>query len=371
MKIRKLATTFWVVLFFAFSMFPSSMSVLAETATTAPDAALAQEEQEEPPPQIMIEYEYDNELVTSLYHLYGSVLDDFVNVFLTNNSDETTTLLVETQIEGYTATSADTVNVPPHEQVEVKQNPQLLPDAIDKLNAQHPGNFVIKVAELLEGKDDILLNESQEVTIYSRRDMVWIDGCTQQEEFELIAAWVTPNDPAVEELIRRAADYTDSGIMGNGYSGVLNDEKGYVWDRLQAIWRAEEDYNLIYISTPLAFGKVDWSQRIRTPYEVIDQSSGNCIETACLFASAAEALKLEAAIIYIPGHAYVGVRIDEENADYYFIETTLIGRASFSEAVDMGAQEWEDTSPHLDAQEDGYAWVNIYEAREKGILPMP
>ena len=175
----------------------------------------------------------------------------------------------------------------------------------------------------------------------------------------------------MEELIRRAADYTGSGIVGNGYSGVPNDEKGYVWDRLQAIWRAEEDYDLIYISTPLAFGKEDWSQRIRTPYEVIDQSSGNCIETACLFASAVEALKLEAAIIYIPGHAYVAVRIDEENADYYFIETTLIGRAGFEEAVEMGAQEWADASPHLTAQEDGYAWVNIFEAREKGILPMP
>lgn len=37
----------------------------------------------------------------------------------------------------------------------------------------------------------------------------------------------------------------------------------------------------------------------------------------------------------------------------------------------MGVQEWEDTLPHLDAREGGYAWVNILKAREKGILPMP
>ncbi len=319
---------------------------------------------------IDIYYEYDSELVTALYHLYGGALDDFVNVFLTNNSEESATLLVETKIEGYTTTSSSTVTVLPHEEAEVKQNPILLPDVINTLNAQHPGNFVIKVTELLAGEDDILLYESQEVTVFSRRDMVWIEGCDTQEEYEFYAAWVTPNDPAVEELLRKAADYTDSSIITNGYGDVLNDGGGTVWDRLQAIWRAEEEYDLIYVSTPLAFGP-GWSQRVRTPYEVLSQNGGNCIETSCLFASAVEALKLEAAFVFIPGHVYVGVRLDQENADYYFVETTLIGRASFAEAVESGSGSWEEALPHLNAEDGGYAWVNIQEAREKGILPMP
>jgi hypothetical protein len=356
MKTHRFILAVWVILSFALTV-PMPLNALAEPPRDLPA-------------EIEINYTYNGELITALYHLYGSALDDFVTVSLTNNGEEPASLLVETQIEGYTTTASDTVTVPSKEQMEVKQNPRLNPDAINQLNAQHPGNFLIKVTQLLPGEDDLLLNESREVTIYSRRDMVWIEGSDLQEELEFFAAWVTPNDPAVEELIRRAADYTDSGIMRNGYEGLQDDEEGGVWDRLQALWRAEEEYDLIYISTPLAFGP-DWSQRVRTPFEVMDQNSGNCIETSCLFASAVEALKLEPALIFIPGHVYVGVRTDEENADYYFVETTLIGRAGFSEAVDMGAENWAETKPHLDAGDDGYAWVNIYEAREKGILPMP
>ncbi len=357
MKTKKAATVLLAVLCLLFAAVPAMMPALAEPPR-------------DPPPPIEIDYTYCDELVTALYHLYGSALDSFVDITLTNNGDEAATLLVETQIEGYTTTSSNTVLILPHKMVKIAQNPRLVNDAIDALNARHPGNFIIKVTQLMPGDDDILLSESQEITIYSRRDMVWIDGCTLSEVLEFYAAWVTPNDPAVEELIRRAADYTDSGIMKNGYEGLVNDEEGSVWDRLQAIWRAEEEYDLTYVSTLVAFGE-GWSQRVRTPYEVLDQSGGNCIETSCLFASAAEALKLEVAFVFIPGHVYVGVRMDQENANYYFIETTLIGRASFHEAVQSGAQSFQETLPHLSAGDDGYAWVNIHEAREKGILPMP
>ncbi len=114
-----------------------------------------------------------------------------------------------------------------------------------------------------------------------------------------------------------------------------------------------------------------YNQRIRTPYDVLSQKSGNCIETTLLYASLAEALDLEAAIVQIPGHAYAGVRLDEENAQYYFIETTLIGRASFADAVASGNAKWEETLPHLEAGDDGYFWINVKDAREMGILPMP
>jgi hypothetical protein len=198
-----------------------------------------------------------------------------------------------------------------------------------------------------------------------------IRGFSDPEVFELIAAMSTPNDPAVEALIRQAAEYTSSGIIWSGYGGNVNDKGGGVWDRLQAIWQAEEkDYDLTYISTWVSFapGSV---QRIRLPAEVLEQRSGNCIELALLYAAAAEAMDLEAAIVGVPGHAFVGVRMDQENSDYYFIETTLIGRASFEEAVNRGSEEFKEALPHLDAKEPGYGWVTIRDARQKGILPLP
>ena len=323
-----------------------------------------------PPTAIGIHYIYNEGLITALYHLYGSVLDDFIKVHLTNNSAQAAALLVETGIEGYSTTASSTVIIGPNERLTVRHNPRLNTQAVDALNSRRPGNFFIRVTQLKEGEDEVLLSDSVEITIYSRRDFIWVNGFKPKEMFELYAAWVTPNDPAVEELIRHAADYSQSGIIFNGYGGVANDEEGTIWDRLQAIWRAQEDEDLTYISTMVAFS-AGYNQRIRTPYDVLEQKSGNCIETTLLFASAAEALDLEAAIVQIPGHAYIAVRMDQENASYYFIETTLIGRASFTQAVQEGLRKWEETKPHLEAGDSEYYWINVYEARDKGILPMP
>ena len=319
---------------------------------------------------VEIHYVYTSGFVTALYHLYGSVLDDFVDITLTNNGKDELTFVVQTEVDGYTVRSSDTVDVPAGESLEVHQNPRLLEGAVDQLNSEKQGTFRITVVKLEDGKEILLLDNTDEILIYSRRDWVWIDGFEWQEEYELWAAWVTPTDPKVEELIRVAADYTKTGIMKSGYGGV-DDEDSSVWDRLQAIWRAEqEQYHLTYISTMTVFGP-NAVQRIRLPAEVLDQASGNCIELAILFASTAEALGLEAAIIRIPGHAYVAIRMDTETAHYYFVETTMIGQFNFDEARKFGSDEWDEAKPHFDAGEDGYGWVNLPEAREKGILPIP
>ncbi len=320
---------------------------------------------------VEIDYTYTNSVVTALYHLYGSVLDHFVDITLANKSKNDLTFVVMTEIPGYSSQALETVKVAAGETVEISQNPRLLPEAVDKLNSEKPGTFHIRVVSLEKGKENLLLDETQSILLYSRRDFVWLEGFEWYEQYELWAAWVTPTDPEVEALIRAAADYTKGGKMWSGYGGKENDDDGGVWDRLQAIWKAEQEkYNLTYISTMVAFGP-NTVQRMRLPNEVLNQSSGNCVELAALFASAAEALGLEAALVRIPGHAYTAIRMDEKNADYYFVETTMVGQNDFEDAVSYGKEEWEDALPHFEAKEEGYAWVTIPEMREKGILPIP
>jgi len=281
------------------------------------------------------------------------------------------TFVVQTEVEGYTNRVSDTVDVAAGESLEIHQNPRLLPESVDRLNSEQSGNFHIRVVSLDNGAEKLLLDETRQILLYSRRDFVWVDGFDWRDEYDLWAAWVTPTDPQVEALIRAAADYTKSGQMWSGYGGHTNDDDGGVWDRLQAIWRAEQNqYHLTYVSTMTTFGPKT-VQRRRLPNEDLTQSSGNCVELAILFNAAAEALGLESAIVRIPGHAYTAVRMDAENANYYFIETTMIGQHTFDEAINVGAKEWDDASPHFDAQEEGYAWVTIPDVRKKGILPIP
>jgi hypothetical protein len=320
---------------------------------------------------VTADYVYTSELITILYPLYGSKLDDFVIVTLNNKGTVPAKVVVKSEITGYTNQAVDTVELEAGQTLEVRQNPLLIPEVIEDLNVEKPAEVHIQVAALHEGDQKTILDETGETTVYARRDFpLAIEGFTEDEVLEFFAAMVTPNDPSVEELIRKAADYTESGIIWSGYGDHVNDDDGGVWDRMQAIWQAENEYDLTYISTWVSFapGAV---QRIRLPAEVLDQHSGNCIELAMLYASAIEAMDMEAALILIPGHAYVAVREDQQNANYYVVETTMIGRNTFSEAVDVGSGEFNDAMPHLTAGESGYGWVKIWDARDHGILPLP
>jgi hypothetical protein len=104
---------------------------------------------------------------------------------------------------------------------------------------------------------------------------------------------------------------------------------------------------------------------------VLDTNSGNCIELTLLYASAVEALGMQPAIIIIPGHAYVAVRLDDTNDSYYFIETTMIGQAPFKDAAKEGNIEWTDAQPHVAAGETDYGWVDVATQRKNGIVPIP
>lgn len=322
--------------------------------------------------KIEVDYLYRSDLITIIYPLYGSILDDFTIVTITNTNPAPVRLKILSEVQGFTDQSIDTVTIAGNDVLEVRQNPRLISTKIENLNVQQPAQFHLRVTALRQGEEKILLEETGETLVFARRDFPWgIPGMTEAEAFELLAAMVTPNDPKVEELLRYAADYTESGQMWGGYSGAEDDSDGDVWERLEAIWKAaDEVFDLTYVSTLVTYAPGD-IQRIRLPRETLEQRAGNCIDLSLLFASAAEAIRLEAAIIGVPGHAYIGIRTDPVNDRYYFIETTLIGQTSFERAVEIGAEEWNEAAEHMENGESSYNWVTIPLAREKGIFPLP
>ena len=146
-------------LLLALSLLLSACSAPQITAPDVPTEAVATSLPEDTP--YSIEYTYTRELITSYYHLYGSLLDDFVEVYITNNSSVTSSFLVETEIDGYTTVSSDTVEVAPGERVEVRQNPRLIPESLEKLNSQRYANFFIRVTLLTEGEGDLLYRKAR------------------------------------------------------------------------------------------------------------------------------------------------------------------------------------------------------------------
>jgi hypothetical protein len=320
---------------------------------------------------ITADYTYKNALITPIAHLYGTYLDDFVIVTIQNDNAKSVKVVVMSEIPGFTNQAIDTVTVAAHKSEEVRQNPELTTAAIDELDSERPANLHLLVSYLDGGTQKTILDQTNDTLITSRRDFPWyIKGMDQQKNFDLVGAMVTPSDPAVEALIRAAANYDPSGAMTSGYASDL-DADNSVYQRLADIWKAEgSDYSLTYISTTISFAPGQ-SQRIRLPAEVLGQASGNCIELVLLYAAAVEALGMQPVVVLIPGHAYLGVRVDGSSDQYYFVETTMIGQATFDDAVTYAGKEFDDAQPHLSGGDTDYGWVSITADRANGILPIP
>jgi len=214
--------------------------------------------------------------------------------------------------------------------------------------------------------------KSVEVLVLPYRDMPWAIG----EKY--IAAWVTPREKLIENLLRDAAEEIEriADIEGaiSGYQNGIE----YAVLQLWGIYNALKNYDIRYISTPLSV--FEEYQRIRLPKEVIEEESGNCIELAVTFASAVEAANMYAAIILFENHAIAGAILpatDEENdlpeiikenliyiEGYSIIpiETTLIPSDDFFVAVEKGKEEIETREVKN--------IIFIPEARDEGIQPM-
>jgi hypothetical protein len=315
--------------------------------------------------QITAHYDYQGKLVTALAHLYGVKFQDIVVLTIENGSSSSVRISVTSEITGFTDKASATVTVEAGASTEVRQDPKLTTAAIDGLNSQKYADLHVVVTALSDGK--IILDQTSSMTITSRRDFPWIiEGYSYHEVDEFLAVMVTKDDPAVAELIRKAAEYAPGRAMGAGATGG---DPNMVIAQLAAVWQAEDkDFNLTYVSTTETFDAE--YQRIRLPGEVLPQHSGNCIELSLLYAAVAESLGFPPLIIRIPGHAYMAVQVDSKGSAIV-IETTMIGSATFAKATQRGGEEWQRDQPKVKAGTEPYDVVNIKAARAKGITPIP
>ena len=234
-------------------------------------------------------------------------------------------------MDSYTETDVKTVTLEAGETVTVKQSHRCCPAHWSALHEMRRGSLHMVVDYLKEGERRLIYR------IHPRSPSIGlarISPGTSPVTTTAPNSWrplVTPNDPAVEELLRRAADRVPGGIMTFGY-GQKDDGDHQTWDRVKAIYEAlAEDYDLIYAASGVSFVPQKQMaegfslQRLQLPYEVMALHGGMCVELSTLFASALEKILLRPIIVTIPGHVYVGLPISRDSHTYYFVETTLVG----------------------------------------------
>jgi hypothetical protein len=122
---------------------------------------------------------------------------------------------------------------------------------------------------------------------------------------ELLPAFVMPNDPAVDRVLKAASDALRSAGKPHELDGYRSKDRGRVWQVASAIWSAVAGLRLSYALPPASFERV--GQKVRTPGAVLEGRIATCLDTALLFAAALEQAGLNPLLILTKGHALAGV----------------------------------------------------------------
>jgi hypothetical protein len=136
-----------------------------------------------------------------------------------------------------------------------------------------------------------------------------------------LPSFVLPRDPVIAEVIARAQGYlmaiADDAAQGfDGYQSCedCEDPSEALEPQTRAIWYAlQHDYAVKYINPPPTF--TEFSQRLRTPTEILKSGRGTCIDLALLLASCFEAIGLYPVIFLLTGHAFTGYWTTEEEQE--------------------------------------------------------
>jgi len=122
---------------------------------------------------------------------------------------------------------------------------------------------------------------------------------------ELLAAFVMPNDPAIDRVLKGAAGALARAGKPEALDGYRGQSRSRVWELASAIWSAVASLGLSYALPPASFETS--GQKVRVPSAVLEGGLATCLDAALLFAAALEQAGLNPIVVLTRGHAFAGV----------------------------------------------------------------
>lgn len=244
--------------------------------------------------------------------------------------------------------------------------PPLLGRVLQGMTGEETASLHVEVSDT---RNHLFYVNDTPLLLHSRWLMRWIAADRLN-----IAAWVTPDDPAITALINKAVPY-----LPEQRPPVPQDMVGYrtatpqqVADQVDAIYDALRlDYHMHYVQTSVPYsGTSDTSastQKIKLPSEVLQQHSGMCVELTMLLASAVERIGLHSEIIIIPGHAFLGVATNENNTHFEYWDAVDMSNNVAGDSANVAA---DNTYRHNLQQHTILDSILISDARDALVGPM-
>jgi hypothetical protein len=128
---------------------------------------------------------------------------------------------------------------------------------------------------------------------------------------ELIAAFVRPNDPSIDVILREASDKLAAASRDEAMNGYRKRTKARAWEIADAIWAALISHSTAYVLPPKSFERS--GQIVRGPSDILSRKVGTCLDLTLLYAACLEQAGLNPVIALTEGHSFVGIWLVDED----------------------------------------------------------
>jgi hypothetical protein len=273
------------------------------------------------------------QVYTALCDLFDPYERPLVEVELRNDSAQPRRLLVSSHIQEYSHVAETTATVAPGAVETVRQLPALRKAAVQGITELTQAELTVSVRDL--DADKIVQQQSFRIALLARNaaPIAVCDPHTNEwiDMTHYLAAFVTPNAPAVMETLRRAAARHPEGRLA-GYQADVELQVRALYESLKY------DYELAYIDSTTSFNPdaSAFDQRVRLPAETLRTRSANCIDGVLLFASLLEACSLRPALLVSSDHAVVAWATTRTGGAWDYLETTVLHTNDFADARSLG-----------------------------------
>ena len=187
-----------------------------------------------------------------------------------------------------------------------------------------------------------------------------------------IAGFVNENHPWIDGILKDGLETR----LCDAFSGYQQGDKE-VLNQINAVWTALQRRRISYSSIATStFSGHNAFQHVRFIDESMTASQANCLDGCVVFASVLRKIGLNVSIILVPRHAYVAV-LNEDGSELMFaVETTMLKGSRLEDAIEYatigGPESLKKIHAKLDdPNEQSYQEVNIRDARQFGINPIP
>ena len=202
---------------------------------------------------------------------------------------------------------------------------------------------------------------------------------------EFISAFITPNHPVINDIIKIGAKYLAQWGKQPLFTGYQTNNPNNVKLQMAALYAALMESQIMYNNPPASYEVV--GQRVRMPHKVMETKEGTCLDLAVLYTACLEAVGLNPLLVFKKGHAFAGCHLEQET----FADVCEDDLSSIEKRVVKGSEELllvECTDfvvgknidfelalkhglDHLIMREEFICAVDVKRTRGSGIRPIP